>query len=272
MRVSPNGEQLALATPDDVWIYDFARATTSRLTTDPGHDIRPLWTPDGKRVVYASSRAGYPELFWRPADGTGTDDRLFARARDLVGLNASGWSGDGKHLLFVEQPPNLQAAIGQVAIERPSDAKILVKNGFANDSPALSPDGHWLAYVSNVNGPREIFVEQYPELGQRRQISTGGGRLPLWSRNGRELFFSSGDRMLVVSVQSGPTLVAERPQVLFEFAMLAPSGGQISYDLAPDGRFLMIRSGVAEAGGGAGSNLIVVQNWFEELKRLVPAK
>ena len=78
--------------------------------------------------------------------------------------------------------------------------------------------------------------------------------------------------MLVVSVQSGPTLVAERPQVLFEFAMLAPSGGQISYDLAPDGRFLMIRSGVAEAGGCAGSNLIVVQNWFEELKRLVPAK
>jgi len=91
VRVSPNGEQLALATPDDVWIYDFARATTSRLTTDPGHDIRPLWTPDGKRVVYASSRAGYPELFWRPADGTGTDDRLFARARDLVGLNASGF-------------------------------------------------------------------------------------------------------------------------------------------------------------------------------------
>ncbi len=125
-----------------------------------------------------------------------------------------------------------------------------------------------------MSGRYEIYVERYPELGNRQQISTGGGRLPLWSRDGRELFFSSLDsrQMLAVPVQSGTTLVAGRPQVLFEFAMLALAAGTRPYDIAPDGRFLIIRSGQAEAAGGTASNLIVVQNWTEELKRLVPTR
>ena len=117
-------------------------------------------------------------------------------------------------------------AIGQIAIERPSDAKVLVKS----DSPlAVSPDGSWMAYKDNVSGRTEIYVERYPGLGSRQLISTGGGRLPLWSRNGRELFFSSLDarQMMAVRVQLGTTLVAGRPQVLFEFAIL-PMLGRIS--------------------------------------------
>ena len=104
---------------------------------------------------------------------------------------------------------------------------MLVKNEFCNDYAAVSPDGRWMAYESNVSGRYEIYVERYPELGNRQQISTGGGRLPLWSRDGRELFFSSLDsrQMFAVAVQSGTTLVAGRPQVLFEFAMLAIPGG-----------------------------------------------
>ena len=223
VRVSPDGARLALATQDDVWIYDFARATLSRLTTDPAPDRSPLWTPDGQRIIFTSTRAGYPELFWRPADGTGSDERLLARAKDLLDLRANGWSADGRQLLFTEVPPSIQSAIGQIAIERPSDAKVLVKSEFCNDFAAVSPDGRWMAYHSNVSGRDEIYVERYPELGNRQQISTGGGRLPLWSRDGRELFFSSldGRQMLAVPVQSGTTLVAGRPQVLFEFAMLA---------------------------------------------------
>ena len=228
VRVSPDGARLALATQDDVWIYDFARATLSRLTTDPAPDRSPLWTPDGQRIIFTSTRAGYPELFWRPADGTGSDERLLARAKDLIDLRANGWSADGRQLLFTEVPPSIQCAIGQIAIERPSDAKVLVKSEFCNDFAAVSPDGRWMAYDSNVSGRYEIYVERYPELGNRQQISTGGGRLPLWSRDGRELFFSSldGRQMLAVPVQSGTTLVAGRPQVLFEFAMLAARGWQ----------------------------------------------
>ena len=146
VRVSPDGARLALATQDDVWIYDFARATLSRLTTDPAPDHSPLWTPDGQRIVFTSRRAGYPELFWRPADGTGSDERLLARAKDLIDLRANGWSADGRQLLFTEVSADSQSAIGQIAIERPSDAKVLVKSDFTNDFAAVSPDGRWMAY------------------------------------------------------------------------------------------------------------------------------
>ena len=129
-----------------------------------------------------------------------------------------------------------------------------------------------MAYQSSVSGRIEIYVERYPQLGGRQQISMGGGQRPLWSRDGRELFFGSLDsrQMFAVAVQPGTTLVAGRPQVLFEFAMLVPAGGTRPYDIAPDGRFLIIRSGQAEAGGGTASNIILVENWTEELKRLVP--
>jgi serine/threonine-protein kinase len=128
-----------------------------------------------------------------------------------------------------------------------------------------------MAYTSNVSGRSEIYVERYPELGNRQQISTGGGQRPLWSRNGRELFFSSPDsrQMLVVPVQSRTTLVAGRPQVLFDVQMFVGPGGR-PYDIAPDGRFLIIRSDQAEAVSGPAPQIVVVQNWFQELKRLVP--
>ena len=131
-----------------------------------------------------------------------------------------------------------------------------------------------MAYSSNVSGRYEISIERFPELGNRQQISTDGGNLPLWSRDGRELFFISldGRQMFAVPVQSGTTLVAGRPQVLFEGAMLPTPGGARPYDIAPDGRFMIIRRGQAESGGATASNMIVVQNWFEELKQRVPRR
>jgi serine/threonine-protein kinase len=274
VRVSPDGARLALATEDDVWIYDFARATRSRLTTHPAQDTSPLWTLDGQRIIFTSTRSGYPELFWRLADGTGSDERLLARAKDLFALVAMGWSADGKQLLFNEVPPSNQCAIGQISIERPSDVKLLVKSESCNFYPAVSPNGRWMAYESNVSGREEIYIERYPELGNRQPVSTGGGELPLWSRNGRELFFSSLDsrQILAVPVQSGTTLIAGRQQVLFEFEMLSFQGDVRPYDIAPDGRFLIIGSGQADSGSSAASNMIVVLNWTEELNRLVPTK
>jgi DNA-binding HxlR family transcriptional regulator len=119
-----------------------------------------------------------------------------------------------------------------------------------------------------TNGRTEIYVERYPELGSRQQVSTDGGARPLWSRNGRELFFSSQDgrQMLAVPVQTGTTFVAGRPQVLFESAIFMGAGNR-PYDIAPDGRFIIILGGQAEPGGGTAWNMILVKNWFEELKR-----
>ena len=276
VRVSPDGARLALATRTDVSTYEFARATLSRLTTDRAEDRSPLWTSDGQRIVFTSRRAGYLELFSRQADGTGADERLLSRAKNLIDLHADGWSPDGSHVLFTEVSPASpinQCAIGETPIERSSDVRVLVKSDFCNQFSALSPNRLWMAYQSNV-GREEIYVERYPELGSKQQISTDGGVRPLWSRNGRELFFGGldGRQMFVVPVQSGTTLVAGRPQVLFEAAMIAPAAGSRTYDLAPDGRFIVILRAEEKTGSGTAPGLILVQNWFEELKRLLPTR
>ena len=140
VRISPDGTRLALATQTGLWIYDFTRATLSRPTTDPSARS-PLWTPDGKRIVFTSGRAGYSELFWRPSDGTGSDERLLARTKSLTSLRGNGWSSDGNDLLFTEVAAT--SAIAQIAINGKADAKVLVNS----DSPsAVSPDGRWIAY------------------------------------------------------------------------------------------------------------------------------
>jgi Tol biopolymer transport system component len=266
VRVSPTGGQIALATPNGVWIYDFARTTFRRLTTDRAPEYSPLWTRDGQRIVFTSRRAGYPELWVRAADGSGGEARLLARPSAVVDLRANGWSADGAQLLFTEVS-GTTSAIGQISIANPLELKVLIPG----DSPsALSPDGLWMAYESNVSGRREVSVARYPELEQRQPISTDGGRLPVWSHDGRELFFTSADgtQILAAAVRAGTTLVAGRPQVLFEAAMRASVRGTRPYDLGRNGRFVIIRN--AGTGTGTASDMIFVANWFEELKRLVP--
>jgi serine/threonine-protein kinase len=275
VRVSPNGAQLALATQDDIWIYDIARAGRTKLTTDPAPDIAPMWTLDGKRIVFTSRRAGYSELFWRPADGSGSEERLLSRSHDSIDLNANSWSRDGSHLLFAEVSSNKQvvASIEQLSIAHPEESQVLLKNDANHGRAAVSPDGRWLAYESNRSGRTEVYVDRYPSMEDRRPVSIDGGRLPLWGSNGQELFFVSldGRQMFVVPVQTGPTFVAARPRVLFDPGMQPIQGGSRPADVAPDGRFFVIRSAAADAGGRA-LNLVVVQNWFEELKRLVPTR
>jgi serine/threonine-protein kinase len=266
VRLSPDGTRLALATQNDIWIYDFARAVLSKLTTDPAPNFTPLWTPNNERIVFTSRRMGYPELYSKRADGTGSDDLLLRRGKDLLDLKATGWSGDGK-LLFTEIGSQ-GGQIGQLAIEPPSDVNML---GISNRRPqqsAVSPNGNWIAYESDPASQYEIYVERYPELGNRDTISTGGGRIPVWSADQRELFFESldGRQLFVVAVNPGAKFVAGRPQPLFDLRMLPPGGARWPYDVDSNGRFLVISSDE----GTAAASLILVQNWFEELKRLIP--
>ena len=175
--------------------------------------------------------------------------------------------------MFTEVAASDQSAIGQMAIKGASDPTMLLTGGGYNAYAAVSPNGGWIAYTSDRSGQFEIYVERYPQLGDRQKISTGGGMRPLWSRDGQELFFSTYNRQMVVApVQLGTTFVFGRPEVLFEFAMVMSPGSQ-PYDITPDGRFMIIGSGEGDASDGQATQQIVfVQNWFEELKRLVPTK
>ena len=273
VRLSPDGARLALATPTDVWTYDAARATRNRLTTNAAQNRSPLWTPDGQRIVFTSTRAGHPELFWRSADGSGADERLFARSREFLDVLASSWSPDGKQLLFSEVSPNGQNAISRMAIAQRSEGEVLLRNESRLSFPALSPEGQWIAYMAEASGRAEIYVERYPQLGHRQRISTDGGTRPLWSHDGRELFFHSLDGRYLLAVpmsSSAMTLDAGRPQVLFEAGLSIRGVGSWPYDVARDGRFFILRDTQTES-SATPSNIAVVLNWFEDLKRRVPA-
>ena len=153
VRVSPDGTRVAIATQEDVWTYDVGRATLSRLTTHPANDRSPLWSPDGSQVVFTSDRGGRSELFWRRADGTGDDNPLLARAETLIDLLAHDWSPDGRHLVFGAVTPQIACDLGQVAIADGSEATMLVESAFCDQYAAVSPDGRWIAYDSNLLGP-----------------------------------------------------------------------------------------------------------------------
>ncbi len=158
-----------------------------------------------------------------------------------------------------------------VLLEDESEPEMLLQTPFDEDTGMLSPDDRWLAYVSNESGREEIYVRPFPDPGGKLQISTEGGTEPMWSRDGRELFYRIGDKMMAVAIATEPRLAPGSPTLLFEGRYRSGSEGgnpATGYDVAPDGRFVMIR---AEEGAGGTQQINVVLNWFEELKRLVPA-
>ena len=273
-RISPDGTQVALDVREqenDIWIWSLARSTLTRLTFDPGLDRYPVWTPDGRRIAFSSQRAGAPNLFWQAADGTGAAERLTESANIQY---ASSISADGTQLVFEEQGrPSTDVQVLALGGER--RATSLIATTFAETNGDLSRDGRWVAYESDESGRDEVYVRPFPEVdGGRWQVSTSGGSDPLWGPNSRELFFVDAEgRIVAVPIQPGPGFIAGNPQVMVDgpFATILTGIAGRMYDVSRDGqRFLMLK-GVAGAEQSAPPpQIIVVQNWFEELKRLAP--
>ena len=272
-RVSPDGTHVAVTIigqeGQDVWIGELARGTLSRLTTTPGVDNVPLWTPDNERVVFATHREqlGRFSFFWGRADGTGPVEKLLTS--EAVGhFKPYGWSPDAMNMVFdYGPPPTLD--IGLLEMEGEESWRPLLQTEANEAAPALSPDGTWIAYVSDQTGQPEIYVQRFPDLGDRRLISYGGGTAPLWSPDGRELFYRNGDQMMAVRIDREPTFTPGRPVVVFEGQYQAMFGAiSRDYDLSPDGqRFLMIR---ADDENAPAPQINIVLNFFEELKERVP--
>jgi serine/threonine-protein kinase len=263
VRLSPDGTRLAIdpGQPRDIWTYDIARQTTTRITADPADDQGPLWTPDGQRIVFTSNRGGRPELYSQKSDGSGAAERLFPITDGTESIQAHTWTRDGTALLV--------GGIGAVTM---ADRKFERLSQIRGGAPALSPDGRWLAYMSTMSGQSEIYVERFPQLGDRQKMSANGGVKPRWSPDGRALYYISADgrSLFSVPVSIGSQLTAGVAKRLFEGTFLRDSAGTRPFDVTPDGqRFVMIKSGNAVDDTNA---IIVVQHWFEELKRLVPVR
>ena len=218
-RVSPGRTRLAVQVlgPEgpDVWTADVARGGLSILTPDPAADRRPLWTPDGDRVVFLSDREGSEGLFWKAADSRGAVEPLLT-VEDAQELDPSSWSPDGSELIFDYLAPNTARDIGVLSMEGERLWQPLLNSAANEWSPALSRDGRWIAYASDETGQNEVYVERFPDLGNREQISTGGGLDPVWSADGSELFYRSGSRMMVVPIDTEPTLTPGAATVVFE--------------------------------------------------------
>jgi len=278
-RVSPDGTQVAVDVRDaerDIWVWSLERATLTRLTFDPLFDRFPVWSPDSRRIAFSSQRDGSRgNLFWQMADGTGQAERV-AKGRNNSQVFPTSFSSDGTRLVVHGDSNGTQVDdIGIVSLEGGADSEVapLLETMFSEANAQVSPDGRWLAYESDESGQLEVYVRPFPDIDAGRwQVSTGGGAQPVWARNGRELFYRSGDAVMSVPVETGASFVSRNPVVLFT-GEFAPSIGGRNYDVSPDGqRFLMLKVGAsgADAQDIPPVRITVVLNWFEELRRLVP--
>ncbi len=275
-RISPDGSKLALDIRDqelDIWIWDFRRETLTRLTFDPGEDEFPVWSPDGKRIAFSSSRGGgstsETDLYWRAADGTGTADRLAEFDGQIF---PSSFLPDASALLVRTTPSGNADDLSIVRLGGEGDPVPLVQTAFEERDAEISPDGRWMAYVSNDSGNDEIYVRPYPDVDSGRwQVSTSGGVQPLWSRDGQELFYRNGEALIAVRIETDESFSAGNPQILFEGPYAGSEAGPFnsrSYDVSLQGdRFLMIKPLPQST---AQPEIIVVENWFDELNRLAP--
>ena len=263
--LSQDNQLIALtvsASRQDLWLYDIARGALTRFT-DEAAGTAPVWTPDGSNVTFGWDISGTFDLYQKPADGSGEAELLFETTAAKV---PSSWTPDGSALVFHEfTATDTQRDIWMVGHEGAASAFLATE--FNELAPAVSPDGRWLAYASDQSGEYQIYVQPFPEGGAVVPISTGAGTEPVWSRDGTELFFRTGNQMMVVDVQLGALFSAGRPQVLFDGAYERdPLGvGLRNYDVASDGRFLMI-----SGGAGVPAQIEVVLNWTQELLERVP--
>jgi serine/threonine-protein kinase len=205
---------------------------------------------------------------WVAADGSDAPEELFTGDSSLYPYS---FSGDGKMLAYVESAGPQRIHI--LNLEGNLDQEVVLPHPVLYFDPALSPDGRWLAYSSDESGRDEIYVCAFPGPGGKWQLSTGGGNDPAWSRDGRELFFLSARRMMLVSVETEPHFSASRPKVLFKFDFDPTHYHGRGYDISADGkRLLVVQRPTPTAGETTTPTLQVTLNWFEELKRLVPTE
>jgi eukaryotic-like serine/threonine-protein kinase len=263
-RFSPSGDRLA------VWIeqrdceletYDLARGTVVHLKpiTDSHY---PTWTPNGRDLSFVGRRdLGSYSVYAVAADGSASAKPLLPASTSLTANTSLSWSPRGA-LVFADRGDLWVLEAGE------TEPRVIEKTPGSETTPAVSPDGQWIAYASDNGGRVDVHVRPFSNAGERFVISNSGGTQPVWARNGRELFFKNGDRFMVVDVTTTPTFTASRPRLMFTMRTQNSGVGRTDYDVSPDGQtFVMTDSGEDDR---ATEQVMLLQNWFGELTRLVP--
>jgi serine/threonine-protein kinase len=262
-RISPDSRSVVIghekADRTEVWIYDLKRGTGHPLDSHESHGALPFWTTDGRRIIFASNRTGPFNIFWRFSDGSGAAEVLQSSERDVI---ATSCSPDGNLLAYYEINPSTQRDLWILSLSEESPPRPFLVTPSDERAPMFSPDGRWIAYVSDESGRDEVYVRPYPGPGGKLKISAEGGVEPFWSENGLEIYYRHGRRLFEAAFRAGNSGAAGIPKILFEGDFLLSYNANPAYDIGTDGRFLMIRGGRQSRP----SELQVVFGWFDQLR------
>jgi len=282
LSISPDGKRIAMEITNgnraDIWVYEWERDTLTRLTFKGDSNVRPVWTPDGQRIVYTSTQKGAAaNIWWIRADGGGDAQRL---TESNYAQDPNSWSPDGKILAFQQDNPGTGQDLMTMSVEgsekagwKPGEPNPFVSTPATEVRPAFSHDGRWIGYHSNESGSFEVYVRPFPGPGGKTQISMGGGSAPQWSRNGKELYFTTSNRdkiMVATYTASGESFHPDKPR-LWSPGQFTPRGTGINYALHPDGKRIAVLKAPNATEAPPIKNVSFIFNFFDDLRRKVPA-
>ena len=269
-RLSPDDTRLIVSRfegqrgSNDLWLSDLTSGNDTRFTFDPATDLDAVWSGDGSHIAWCSNREGQYDLYQRAANGEGKDELL---CRSEYPKHPTDWSRDGRFIIYQQPDPKTRADVWAIPVaSKGGDQKpIAILQTAANEGAAvLSPDGQWIAYISDESGEYEVYVEIFPTGGGKRQVSAGGGQAPLWRADGKELFYHAKDgNLMAVRVKLGPRFEASKPEPLFAFR----AGGIRFipyYSVTSDGQRFLLSTIV---GTDTTTPLTVMVNWSADLPR-----
>ena len=270
--ISPDGKRVALNIVDkignpDIWIYESSGGLPTRFTSDPAFDALPIWSPDGRQIVFSSNRHGHADIYQKNSSGAGGEEAILPSERSKTTKYPTDWSPDGRFILYRSLEPNTNLELWVVPVGGDRKPIPFIRKAFGVSNGQFSPDGRWVAYSSNESGKWEISVAPFPGPGGNWKVSSAGGSEPRWRRDGKELFYLAPDgALMVVDVKQGLTFDADAPKPLFQTRLRQHIGALdlFSYDVSPDGQRFLLNTDVDEV---ASSPLTVVLNWTAGLKK-----